>query len=336
MKTTTQQVNSTTRSDGIDFLRGALILLVIIGHVVLGSRHDNWIRYSIHAFHMPLFIGLTGYLLNAKALSSTSFVEVAMRYWWRLIVPFSFAFIFFTGILLFHANQEGRVTIGLLLSYFHTPYYHLWFIPTMVLWVLAYRFFLKTPIPIWFVVFVFSVVSLYWASFPKAEQFTMLAPFVGKKVMYFFSFFLFGAWLRTESFSVIRQLVWQHRWIATVLIIVCSLVYLQHIGFEKSIIRAVVWFALNILLIALLVPWSKSVAVKNTKINSWVVDIGRNSLPIYLWHVLPLFLLKGFDIHQTQPLLYYICSIIATVVIVQLILRFEARNSLTKRLVYGA
>ena len=329
-----QQYSATSRSDGIDFLKGFLILLVIIGHIVVGSVHDNEIRYSIHAFHMPLFIGLTGYLLNANSLTSSPFLTVFTRYWWRLIVPFSLAFTFFTGILFFHAYQEGRVTIGLLLSYLHTPYYHLWFIPTMMLWVLIYRMMLKSPVPMWLFVMVFSVVSLYWGSVSKSEQFAALSPFVNKKVFYFFSFFLFGASLR-NSVDQIRQLFQQFRWFFAATLVVAFIVYLHHIGFEKSLARSIAWFALNMILIGLVVPPLMSTHINSHQVNTVIVNMGRNSLPIYLWHVLPLFLLKGFDIHQNHVTLYYCCAVIANIAIVWLVLRLENVTKTSNRIFYG-
>ena len=336
MNSESQISSSAVRSNGIDFLRGILILLVIIGHVVVGSLHDNWIRYPIHAFHMPLFIGITGYLLNAQTLQESSLLNVFVRYWWRLILPFSLAFIFFTGILLFHAHQESRVTIGLLLSYLHTPYYHLWFIPTMMIWVLAYRFMLKTPVPLLVILLFFSIVSLYWGSVPRAEQISQLVPFLNKKVMYFFSFFLFGAWLRTINFETVLRIIEKFRSVLIAAIMVSSFFYLKHIGFEPNTIRGIAWLVLNIALMLLLLPQMKSFALSETKINQMIVAIGRNSLPIYLWHVAPLFLLKGFDVHQNAIVLYYLCAVISSILIVWLILRYEGRNKLSKHLIYGA
>jgi len=68
MSLITQQPNSQARSDGVGFLRGCLILLVIIGHIVLGTIHDNWIRYTIYAFHMSLFL-LTGFGIHQHSHS---------------------------------------------------------------------------------------------------------------------------------------------------------------------------------------------------------------------------------------------------------------------------
>ena len=335
MTSTVVQTGSNHRSDGIDFLKGFLIVLVLIGHIVVGSLHDNWIRYPIHAFHMPLFIGLTGYLLNPKTLLNDSFIDVAIRYWWRVVVPFAPAFLLFTGVLFFHAYQESRVTTSLILSYFHTPYYHLWFIPAMVLWVLAYRLILQFKVPLWSVVVVFLSVSFYWASFHKPDQMAVLAPFVNKKVIYFFSFFLLGAWLKTVNFDHLNAFVNRFRWFLIAIVVACFFVYLKEIGFQKSATRATVWLVLNIMLIVGLVPWAKLVEIKKTLVYEVLVDIGRNSLPIYLWHIAPLFFLKGFDIHQSHLLLYYFISITATAGIVWFVLRYESHNKLTDRLIYG-
>ena len=360
--TTDQTFQPSKRNHGIDYLRGLLIALVIIGHIVVGSVHDNWLRYPIHAFHMPLFIGLTGYLLNPKTLLGSSWFDLSMRYWWRLLFPFAFAFAFFTGILFVHAVEEQRLSFGLLLSYLHTPYYHLWFIPTMVLWILAYRLILSVNLLLFLSLLLFSVISLYWASVPRADQLAVLVPFLGKKVIYFFSFFLLGAWLRADASAVFRELLWRYRGLGLGVIVICFILYCWHIGFTPSVPRGVAWFILNVLLIALAIPWFKQLgnrlgkhldknrlgnSVSNgsisrasdssvmSSINGIFVALGRNSLPVYLWHVLPLFLLKGFDVHQHHLLLYYFISIVTTALIVWAIFRFEGRHPMLNRVVYG-
>jgi peptidoglycan/LPS O-acetylase OafA/YrhL len=63
--------------------------------------------------------------------------------------------------------------------------------------------------------------------------------------------------------------------------------------------------------------------------------MGRLSLPIYLWHVLPLFLLKGFDVHQSQPALYYLLSMVACGSTVWLVKHGEHKWRVTDRWFYG-
>lgn len=84
------QVGSLQRNQRIDLLKGCLILLVIIGHIVLGHVHEQAVRYMIYSFHMPLFIGLSGYLINPEKLRQTPLIAFAIRYWWRVLFPFTF------------------------------------------------------------------------------------------------------------------------------------------------------------------------------------------------------------------------------------------------------
>jgi len=324
--------SGTTRNVGIDSLRGWLIVLVMLGHIVLGSVHDNIIRYSIYAFHMPVFIGLTGYLINADTLRQNSFAQTLIRYWWRVLFPFAFAFVFFTGILAFHALEEGRLSVNLITSYIHTPYYHLWFVPTMVLWVIAFSLVLKADISIKWILLFFALVSLLWATLAKDQQWAFLAPLLSKKVIYFFSFFLFGAWLRTPNSKKFRVVFTQFKVLPIALIVACAGVYLLQLGSGKSLFKALLWSALNITLITVLIDSAMANSQRKPTIIS---EIGRNSLPIYLWHVLPLFLLKGFDIHQTHVLIYYFASSISMALIVFTILRVEGRNKWLDRSLYG-
>lgn len=54
------------RLNNIDFLKGVLIIFVITGHLIPGILNKTLIRYIIYFFHMPLFIGISGYLINIQ------------------------------------------------------------------------------------------------------------------------------------------------------------------------------------------------------------------------------------------------------------------------------
>ena len=316
------------------------MVLVIIGHVVLGSVHDNVIRYSIYAVHMPLFIGLSGYLINPLSLQNSHFGAVLARYWRRVLLPFLLAFAFYTGVLLIHAVAEDRLSAARLLSYLHTPYYHLWFVPTLVIWVLALWAILKLKQPLGLVLSVCVIASLFWASVPKADQWAVVAPLVSKKVVYFFLFFMFGAYIRRGiSPALLSTLTRFNGWLMA-LIGACACVYLLNIGVNKSPLRGTVWLLMNLSLIAVCVQAMTRTptvtAHKTNAISACLEAMGRNSLPLYLWHVAPLFVLKGLDIHQTHPVLYYLVSSVMIVAICAFILKFENKNNTLNRVLYGS
>jgi len=171
---------------------------------------------------MPLFIGLSGYLINADKLGQTSALELGLRYWWRVLLPFAFAFVFFTGILWFHAWQEGRFEPSMVIGHFVTPYYHLWFVPTLVMWVVAFWVALKCHVPLRIIAAIFVLVSLTWACLPQAEQPALMAALLSKKVIYYFGFFLFGAYLKSNSAKGVLKLATDFKVLPAALILLCN------------------------------------------------------------------------------------------------------------------
>ena len=73
------------RNDSIDFVKGVLIIFVILGHVVLGTISGNLIRGVIYSFHMPLFLFVSGYMINLDRLMSQSFNDLFSKYWDRML-----------------------------------------------------------------------------------------------------------------------------------------------------------------------------------------------------------------------------------------------------------
>ena len=57
------------RFENIDFIKGVLIMLVVMGHIIqaLDSNYEkNFIYFFIYSFHMPLFMSVSGYLFCLK------------------------------------------------------------------------------------------------------------------------------------------------------------------------------------------------------------------------------------------------------------------------------
>lgn len=316
----------------LDSLRGGLIILVIIGHVLLGAIEDTFIRYVIYSFHMPLFIGLTGYLINKPFLASSSNRKIFLRYWWRMLIPFLLAFLFFKLIITYNAAAEDRLTFELILSYFHTPYYHLWFIPTLLIWVFLVSWILKFRMNIVVLWIIFAGLSLYWAISPESGI-SFFTTFVSKKVIYFFSFFLFGCLIRTYEPQV-TTLVKKYFAFWLMLLVASSFFYLTGFDSPTTSLHGMAWLLLNHTLILVTLNWA---ATEHSfqKMPRLLLDVGRFSLPIYLWHVAPLFVLKQYDVHISSPLVYYLLSGVSISILIAVIRRQHSRNALSKILIYG-
>ncbi len=343
------------RNTKIDQTRGALIALVIIGHIVLGSVHEQVVRYAIYAFHMPLFIALSGYLINTPTLQAQGFAVTLKRYWQRALKPFALAFAFFTGVLALHAWQEGRLDGLWFANALLTPYYHLWFVPTLVIWVIGLAIILKVRIPLWFTLLGSVAVSLLWASSNLEWLPKVLAVLVSKKVVYFFSFFVLGVWLRRLHNQAKLTDLGRFKLIMWLIVMIAFAAYWQGIGPAHTPLKAISWYSLNTALFGLCLSWIttwtptvssviKTPTVSGTKSAQFgarhsmaqlLEMMGRLSLPIYLWHVLPMFLLKGFDLHESHTVWYYLISIVACLGLVYAVRAGENRSAWADAWFYG-
>lgn len=75
------------RNEYIDWLKGLLILLVVVGHCWL---IDDSIFTFIYKFHMPFYFGISGYLFSNKKVFR-EFVKTKFK---NLIIPYTIFFPF--------------------------------------------------------------------------------------------------------------------------------------------------------------------------------------------------------------------------------------------------
>lgn len=90
------KTSSKPRNVYLDFMKGILILLVLLGHVIQygsgteylteGLYWDNWIMKGIYSFHMPLFMVISGYLSygSFKRKGAVNAFEIRLK---KLIKP---------------------------------------------------------------------------------------------------------------------------------------------------------------------------------------------------------------------------------------------------------
>ena len=87
-------IQNITYWKGFDFIKGILIIIVFWGHVIPGVLRETYLRYLIYSFHMPLFIGISGFLLNIEKLDMR-IIPLFKKYWKRMICPWIIAVTFF-------------------------------------------------------------------------------------------------------------------------------------------------------------------------------------------------------------------------------------------------
>lgn len=129
------------RQEKIDVLKGILILLVVIGHVLPGTLQENFVRYFIYSFHMPVFFAVSGYLVNVDSLKYSNLKEFLLKYGYRVIIPWLVAVqVYF---ILNCALGFGSVSVKGYLSQYIYPFYHLWYVIGYVFCICCLRWAVK-------------------------------------------------------------------------------------------------------------------------------------------------------------------------------------------------
>ncbi|PHX93183.1 MAG: hypothetical protein CK532_00540 [Flavobacteriales bacterium] len=202
------------RLRNIDGLKGVLLFLVIIGHVLQGKVDQHFGRYVIYSFHMPLFIGISGYLFSIEKMRALDLKGFLEKYFLRVLLPWTLAMLVFAWYLGgFNANPRdwsilnGGRNLTHLQSWSHyilQPYYHLWFVPAYLFWSFVVWIFIKFGFDRVKLLITGVAVGLifFWIKNEYRDFFTpYLGPELGGSVLwtlrlFYFLFFVLGIFLR--------------------------------------------------------------------------------------------------------------------------------------------
>ena len=147
------------RDLSLDFIKGILIYLVIVGHVIAKYAEPGWAYTIIHSFHMPLFFFISGYLA-IPSLRQTS-KDFAGKKYRRILRPaLCWSLLFFLLKLPSHLDLGTKVIKSFMdiwflyvLFYlfiavflmFQSKYKYWLFAAIVVLGYLVYPYLLKVP-----------------------------------------------------------------------------------------------------------------------------------------------------------------------------------------------
>jgi fucose 4-O-acetylase-like acetyltransferase len=307
------------RMQAFDALKGLLIVLVIMGHVLLGSITENLGREIIYFFHMPIFLAVTGYFTKQSLIYLTIF-EIFKKLKPRMIIPFLLAFTIYTTIILIAKYYNGSLELKSFIALFLYPYYHLWYIPAVVLFVLYTKILELMPKGISILMLtIFSLVAFYFEGYGQNARDGIIYHSLGdKRFYYYFIYFYVGYYFSSRKFDINRDLV-----LAT--IIVGLMVY----GYAANQFIAGIGKAItNVSLILYLF----SSIINSDYHSTFLAKIGRVSLPIYLWHVLPLIALKKIPMPDYS---YYLVSVLVFASLVLFFVKLEGKTHFLDRYLYG-
>ncbi|WP_368926544.1 acyltransferase family protein [Serratia marcescens] len=301
---------SKERNLSFDFLKGVLILLVIVGHLLPGSA-DVGLRGVIYYFHMPLFLGVTGYFVRRYFLDG-GVISVLKKYQWRMIIPYFLAFIVYSVYSLYFSEKIG---LNQLIGLFLYPYYHLWYIPAVIIFVLYTIVIYKNNFLLGFFLFFFVALSIVWYCYADTleNQYSWLRFIGDKRFYYYYSFFLLGFLAGDKHFN------------GNLLALFAIALAAGILGYYEpngTLLDAASWFAFNAALLLLMISLCQRLMRKS---EGFLVKMGQVSLPIYLWHVLPILLVGAVIDKDTLGFYLGVTAILFALVIIFIRLRGKSR-----------
>ncbi len=268
-------------------VKGLLILLVILGHVVKGGLNENLIRFVIYAFHMPLFLFVSGFLFNVDKIKDFSFGQLWTKYYKRMIKPWLIALFFYAVLITTPEYSDFRTFVTKILSNLFFPYYHLWYVPALFLMICIVYIVSKTCLSEYAKITFLLIISLL--TYNLSNAFPIQLPIV-IRVSYFF-FFLVGIFLKRycsqKDFNSINYIS-----LIGVLFMICTVIvlfFLHHNPRDFYVTYLLLPFNLYLCCFIIL-----PVMNRGHSYSKVLRFMGNKSLHIYLWHVVPIFFLKDY------------------------------------------
>lgn len=267
-----------TRNQSIDFVRGLLILLVVVGHWFEVLAQENAFTWLVSGFRMPLFIGLAGFLFNLEKARSGTLADLYLKYRDRLILPWLVACIFY---LFAGASPVSLLTpVEIILR---APF-HLWFVPALGLFfLLAYAIRLnRGQMALLFLPISVAAMLLYPSGQDRA-QYGALIP--DRRYFIFAFYFFFGMFMARHALPPrMRGILFG--------LCLAGFFWWHHLYTHSSAPAEIIAKLMMILLLIALLPWAVSSGFSVRAINF----LGRDSLFFYLWHPLAFALLLALGL----------------------------------------
>jgi acyltransferase len=265
------------RQRGPDQLRGLLLTLVIFGHTYAAGISGDPSKWIIYGFHMPLFFGISGWLLTGSSLTRRSVPELLGYYWKRMLwqwLVVSLAFGYWKGAL----PSTARGTLDVL---FFEPLFHLWFVPALVLMVVITQVVLRSGCG-WRTLAAVAAGTFIVFELPIGKQYIPESlTSLDHRYSAYFIWFLLGFAVRNAGWSWLRSRAVQLG--AAALAVTGLAVYASAFG-GGAWTRDIGFAALNTGLIILLPLMLDALRAPLPLIGDAMARLGRGSLWIYLLH----------------------------------------------------
>lgn len=307
------------RNTCIDVIKGFLLTLVIAGHIMLSDPNAPSIRGFIYFFHMPLFIAISGYL-SYKSLMNYDMPGAIRKSLVRMGLPYVIAFLIYSSLSALKSSDSYSLQNAALV--FIYPYYHLWYVPAIIIYIVLSKSILSLSKSLPIFVGASLSASFYFGDFLHRDAMKDSLTYMGdKRFYYYWCFFCVGLLCYRYRELNLR------RWVAIPL----SLGIAVWLLYAAPSSRLFTWALYLISTIIMILAMFNAIESRPGFRSKFFERVGESSLPIYLWHVLPIVVSRALF----QGVTYYVASIIGVTVVIACSIHLQRSKGILHRLFCG-
>ncbi len=278
------QETSTSRIGYIDIFRSFGIITMVMGHIGYGTAFDHF----IHAFHMPMFFWISGFLFNPRSKDTVTFPALVRKKAKSLLCPYlvfglGHYLLLLCGQIVMGAGIDPQPLLHLLwVNTDGLPICGaLWFLTALFFADLLYFLMHKFLPNDWFKTLV--IVPLALVGNYAASIFPFTLPYALGPCLVGIGLYHIGYLCRKHGEGKLRS-VFQLSWLPSLLlgILTTFLIFRNgYINMRTQTYAAVPFFWVNAILSIIVgvnisrLIWPK---LENRRIGKWLVGIGKDSI----------------------------------------------------------
>lgn len=320
------------KQEKIDVIKGVLILLVIIGHILPGQLQENFVRYFIYSFHMPVFFAVSGYLVNIDRLRESNASQFCKKYGARVVIPWLIAIQVY--YILNCALSFNSVSLKMYLSQYIYPFYHLWYVIGFMFCVCSLRLIEKIykdnnkRLAIFFLI-ISIILGVSFEVVPYIIQNGIIGRLINIVVYsvrpQYLMFFSLGLCMKLTRPNIRDRIA-----LAGIIIFAVAECVLFAIDSGIAVELDVIKWLLSLMVILLLYIYREG----EISGRPFLKFCGVNSFPIYLWHIIG----KQIALYITADsynVIYYILCVLWCILLFAFIKQTSSNKSILIKLLSG-
>ncbi|MDU1889527.1 MAG: acyltransferase family protein [Dysgonomonas sp.] len=265
-----------------DFLKGILIISVVIGHCIQYLQCENdfslfWNHFlfkTIYTFHMPLFMGISGYFayFSIAKHSIKSYAISRIKYLLLPLVAWCLISVLITGL---NTEMSAAAFLG---KFVYAVDHYYWFI-----WAIIYSSMMICVMQKWsidkpWILLVLSVLIMFAST-------SHLSLNIGRE---YFIYFALGYMLGSHDLSKYYQFCRKYIYLIAVLFVVCYIIWDPNLYFSPFTIEGWLTYLFRVFsglvasVLFLVVMYLLYGKIKERPAISYLSGIGQETLGIYL------------------------------------------------------